>query len=154
MTRVDFYAGVADPARLAFALAQKASRNGQRVWVLTRDAAHSAELDRQLWQQPVEGFLPHCQTDHPLAAQTPVLIDHRADQPPHEDILLNLGDTVPSCFSRFRRVLELVGADPASIEAGRQRYRFYRDRGYPLSSHDMSGDEHAGRDRRQGDRSG
>ncbi len=48
--------------------------------------------------------------------------------------LINIGQQVPPGFSRFEEVWEWVGDD---IESGRERYRYYRDRGYPLQ-HDHS----------------
>ena len=53
------------------------------------------------------------------------------------DVLINLASEVPMFFSRFDRVSEIVDADPQVRELGRQRYRFYRDRGYPLESHQI-----------------
>lgn len=137
MTRVDFYAGSGDVGRTVFSLAQKAVRAGHRVWVLTRDADQSADLDTRLWAEPPGGFLPHCAADHPLASRTPVLIGHDPAAVPHEDILINLRDETPACFSRFGRLLEVVDADPASLQAARERYKFYRDRGYPLQHHTL-----------------
>ncbi len=137
MTRVDFYAGSSDAARTVFSLAQKAVRAGHRVWILTRDAAHTAEIDARLWADPPGGFLPHCPPGHALAGRTPVLVGHDPDAVPHEEILINLRDDTPACFSRFDRLLEVVGKEPASVQAARDRFRFYRDRGYPLQSHDL-----------------
>jgi DNA polymerase-3 subunit chi len=137
VTRVDFYAGSSDATRTVFSLAHKAVRAGHRVWILTRDAAHTAAIDARLWADPPESFLPHCPADHPLARRTPVVIGHDAAAVPHEDILINLRDETPPCFSRFERLLEVVGNEPASLQAARERFRFYRDRGYPLQHHDL-----------------
>ena len=41
----------------------------------------------------------------------------------------------PPFFSRFERLAEIVGVDDAA--AGRERYKFYRERGYELRAHDM-----------------
>ena len=139
MTRVDFYAGSDDAGRTVFSLAQKAVRSGHRVWILTRDAAHTADIDTRLWAEPPGGFLPHCRADHLLAARTPVVIGHDPDAVPHEDVLINLRDETPTCFSRFNRLLEVVSRDPAAVQAARERFRFYRDRGYPLQHHDLKG---------------
>jgi DNA polymerase-3 subunit chi len=49
---------------------------------------------------------------------------------------VNLHAQTPPFFSRFERLAEIVGIDDA--EAGRERYRFYRERGYELRAHDMS----------------
>ena len=44
----------------------------------------------------------------------------------------------PSFFSRFERVAEIVGIDDADVTAGRNRYRYYRERGYELRSHSLA----------------
>ena len=54
------------------------------------------------------------------------------------DVLVNLTDTVPLFFSRFERVVELIGATDGERALGRERYRFYRDRGYPLQTHHLA----------------
>jgi len=139
VTRVDFYAGSQDLGRTVFSLASKAVHAGHRVWVLTRDAKHAAELDARLWTEPAGGFLPHCRASHPLAGRTPVLISEDPLAVPHEDVLINLRDDTPACFSRFARLLEVVGDDAAALSAARERFRFYRDRGYPRRHHDLRG---------------
>jgi DNA polymerase-3 subunit chi len=48
---------------------------------------------------------------------------------------MNLGHALPASFASFERLLELVGTDAEELQAGRERYRFYRDRGYPLANH-------------------
>jgi DNA polymerase-3 subunit chi len=35
-------------------------------------------------------------------------------------------------------VIEIVSTDGADRELARERYRFYRDRGYEIRNHDMS----------------
>ena len=52
-------------------------------------------------------------------------------------MLINLGLAPPPFFSRFERLAEIVGVDPADAEAGRERYRFYRERGYELRTHSL-----------------
>ena len=52
-------------------------------------------------------------------------------------LLINLSHQVPEFFSRFERVTEIVVQSPAVTESTRNNYRFYRDRGYPLESHDL-----------------
>ena len=45
----------------------------------------------------------------------------------------------PPHFARFERLFEVVPADEAGRAAGRERYRFYLDRGYKIASHDLAG---------------
>ena len=42
-------------------------------------------------------------------------------------------------FSRFRRLIEIVGADEVDKAQARIRYKFYRDRGYEIKSYDAAG---------------
>ena len=42
-------------------------------------------------------------------------------------------------FIRFKRVAELVNQEPQRLQALRDSYRFYRDRGYPLEQHKLGG---------------
>ena len=55
----------------------------------------------------------------------------------HEEVLINLRNDLPSYFSRFRRVVEIVTADADDRAQARDRYRFYRDRGYEITTHDL-----------------
>ena len=64
------------------------------------------------------------------------MIGHDENTPEFSDVLINLSSEVPLFFSRFERVTEIIGLlDKAS---GRERFRFYRDRGYPLKSHTIA----------------
>jgi DNA polymerase III subunit chi len=137
MTTIDFYTKVADRLTVAAKLAAKAVTAHGSVRILTPDAATTAALDRLMWLVPPTGFLPHCTMDDPLAAQTPVWIDHRLEHAGAAAVLINLHPEPPPFFSRFERLAEIVG--DADAPAGRERFRFYRERGYALRAHDMSG---------------
>lgn len=52
-------------------------------------------------------------------------------------LLINLAPEVPGFFSRFPRVAEVVDADPQVRAQGRERFRFYKDRGYALETHNL-----------------
>jgi DNA polymerase-3 subunit chi len=137
MTRIDFYTRVPDKLRTACSLAAKACGQGLKVFVFCPDPDTAQRLDRLLWTVPALGFTPHCGPHDALAAVTPVIIDHRGEAPPHEDVLLNLRPEWPPCFSRFQRLLEIVSLDEADRAAARERYRFYRDSGYDIRTHDL-----------------
>lgn len=52
--------------------------------------------------------------------------------------MLNLHTESPASFSRFERLIELVGAADDDRRLARDRYRFYRDRGYEIRHHDLA----------------
>jgi DNA polymerase-3 subunit chi len=52
-------------------------------------------------------------------------------------LLINLAADVPDFFSRYERVAEIVDGNAERRAQSRERYRFYRDRGYQLNSHQV-----------------
>lgn len=138
MTRIDFYFNAEDRVQIACRLAGKAVARGKRLVIYAPEAQTASRIDRMLWTWPAIGFVPHCMTHDALASETPVLI--AADEEAAEDctVLLNLGPVAPPHFARFERLLELVGRSDEEKDAGRERYRFYRDRGYAITSHDLA----------------
>jgi DNA polymerase III subunit chi len=139
MTTIDFYTHVDDRLAVAARLAAKAVAQHGRVRLLTPDEASTAALDRLLWTQPATGFLPHCRLGSPIAAETPVIVDHVLEHEGPAEVLINLRNEPPPFFSRFARLAEIVSPDEADAAAGRERYRFYRERGYELRAHNLSG---------------
>jgi DNA polymerase-3 subunit chi len=138
MTRIDFYFEAEDKLQVACRLSAKAAQRKLRVLIYTPDEAQAQRIDKMLWTWQATGFLPHCMTRSPLAAQTPVLITHDPEDTPHDEVLLNLHYEWPPAFSRFQRLVEIVGRDDEDRAAARGRFRFYRDRGYEIVNHDLS----------------
>ncbi|MDP2693366.1 MAG: DNA polymerase III subunit chi [Gallionella sp.] len=138
MTKVDFYTGSEDKLRTACQLSHKAMQNGVRVALSTPDAATADALDKLLWQFPATAFIPHCRSDTEEAAQCPVVLNSGNDRFPHYDLLISLHDECVSFFSRFERVIEIVSGDAENSRLGRERYKFYKDRGYELNHIDLS----------------
>jgi DNA polymerase-3 subunit chi len=139
MTTIDFYTHVDDQLVVAARLAAKALAQHGRVRILTPDEDSTTALDRLMWTRPPTGFVPHCRLGSPLAADTPVIVDHALEHEGPADVLINLRDDPPPFFSRFARLAEIVPADGVRAAAGRERYRYYRERGYELRAHNLSG---------------
>jgi len=140
MTSVDFYFNAADKLQVACRLAGKALAQGKRLLIYAPQADAAQQIDRLLWTWPATGFVPHCRAQDALAADTPVLIAADGDAGTPCDILLNLAGETPPAFERFERLLEVVARDDADRQAARERYRFYRERGYRVASHDLAGE--------------
>ena len=138
MTQIDFYIQVADKADVACRLTAKAYRQGLKVLVRCADPAGAESFGRRLWSFAATSFIPHCAPDDPLAAETPVHVAGTSADPSLEQVLINLSGERPSYFSRFDRLMEIVGADEADRADARERWKFYKDRGYALQCHDLS----------------
>ncbi len=141
MTTIDFYTHVADPLEVAARIIAKAHAAHGHVRVLTPDAATTEALDRRLWLQPPTSFVPHCKMDSLVAADTPIWIGHSLEHAGPAAVLVNLHPAPPPFFSRFERLAEIVGTDAAAAAAGRDRWKFYKERGYELRPHNLSGKE-------------
>lgn len=138
MTSIDFYFNAPDRLQVACRLAGKAAAHKKRMLIYAPEPETASLIDRMLWTWPAIGFVPHCSVQDPLAPDTPVLIAADAETPPTCELLLNLGAECPPHFERFERLFEIVAGDDAERQAGRGRYRFYLDRGYRISNHDLS----------------
>jgi len=137
VTKIDFFHGAPDKLQTACQLIGELYREGRQVLVYAPQAAVATAIDRLLWTQPATGFLPHCAADSTLAAETPVLIAGSLELPGHDDVLINLDGELPAGFSRFQRLIEIVGNDEADRIQARGRYKHYRDRGYELNARDI-----------------
>lgn len=143
MTRVDFYLlSSADPGakeQVACKLVDKAFRQGHRIYLLAESPDSARRLDELLWTFQPLSFIPHGlrggQDAHAVAL--PVLIGHEEPPPDHNDVLISLRPEVPDFFSRFQRLAELVGTEEEEKQRSRTKFRFYRDRGYTLETHQL-----------------
>lgn len=134
MTRVDFYIlqDVDQFAKQRFGcrLAHKAVMEGQRVHVRTETPS---EVDDLMWDYPPQRFLPHATLAN-ASRREPVTIGSGDEVPAQADVLINLADDISTGFANFARVCEVVLASERA--AGRDRYRHYREQGYPLFHHE------------------
>ncbi len=138
MTRIDFYFNVANKPQVVRALVQAALSKRRQVTILAADAQAAKQVSSDLWQTQAESFLPNVLANHSHAMQTPVLIDWDDKNLQQDDMLINLSTHEPHFFSRFTHLVELVGGDEQDKTRARQRYKFYRDRGYEIKNIDQA----------------
>lgn len=152
MTQVDFYILGAESndsrLRIACRITEKALQRRHHVFVNSENEADARRLDDLMWTFSQGSFIPHVIVNERLAAPPvePVLIGIGSPESEDDatsrlgenwDLMINLAPDVPGFFSRYARVAEVIDSDPARREAGRERFRFYRDRGYELKTHNI-----------------
>jgi len=141
MTRIDFYItqDVQNAARQALAcrIAEKAYKLGHQIYIHTESAEQTQLMDDLLWTFHDGSFVPHQPAGSHSENPVPVLIGHHKEIDHEADVLINLAQDIPGFFSRFERVAELVNEDPEHKTRARDRYKFYRDRGYELKTHKL-----------------
>ena len=141
--KVDFYPLAATDRRsrlvTACRLAERAYEEGLKVVVRTASPAETAEFDELLWTWADGSFVPHgvWPADPEVAALTPVLVGCASLPVTHRDVLINLAPDAPLDFSAYARVCDVVGGDEDGKNAGRQRWRVYRDAGCTPEAHPL-----------------
>lgn len=134
MTQIDFRSNVADKISYACGLVRKARAADCKVVLFAEDKSLLQTLDEILWTFAEQEFLPHVMANDPNAALTPVLLtDDDSVALPHRQILINLSSRTPAHFAQFERLFEIVSTGAEEVAAGRERYRYYQQRGYPLT---------------------
>ena len=140
-TRVDFYilADSGQSGRLNFAcrLTEKAYGLQHRVYAHTASPQEAQAFDELLWTFSQGSFVPHALLNSDTDQRTPVMIGTAGPQD-GADLLINLTDSAPDFAARFERVAEIVGSDENSRQAGRERYRQYRDMGLEPVTHNIN----------------
>jgi len=137
MTRVLFYSGVADKQQALAILVKKALAKKHLITVMFESEQRAQQCGEALWAEGSVTFLPNVLATNALAPQTPVVLDWQENRLCQDDILINLSQKQLTTFSRFRQMVELVGNEEEDKVLARQRYQFYRDRGYDIKHFDQ-----------------
>jgi DNA polymerase-3 subunit chi len=140
MTRVDFYIhdSLSQLAQnvLMCRITEKAWKKNHKIFVRCLNEKSVKEMDDLLWSFSAESFVPHeCQSENHTA---PIIIGDKLSEAIKSDLLVNLGEDVPTTVSKFQRVVEPTGYDESSRNSARVKYKYYQDRGFPIFTHKIS----------------
>jgi len=138
--RIDFYIAPdsGDSLTIACRLAEKAWQAGHRIYMLAGSPAQADTVDTRLWTFRDISFVPHARYKGDADPAEPVLIGHEPLQPQGADVLINLAETVPACYTQFERVIEIVDHDKPARARARERFRAYRDQGHDPETHELN----------------
>lgn len=156
MTSIDFYILKSDKFSdyLSFIgkLTEKAYSKSHDIFIHTNNEELMLKLDEVLWSYRENSFLPHYHEkslndelkNHPQKEEkkssktkTQIMIGCSGNPYDHHDILINLSTEIPNFFSRFNRLSEIVFKNNIALENSRKRYKYYKDRGYPINIHNL-----------------
>lgn len=139
MTQIDFFSNA--PNRLDYVIRLlKKIQTAQQNAVVYGETLTINALSDALWQQ--NGFwahdVHHSDTAEVLCA--PIILLSQMPQAllPHHDIIVNLSDVVPDAFATFKRLIEVVPNEEIPRQAARERWVFYKERGYVMKHHDIA----------------
>jgi DNA polymerase-3 subunit chi len=142
MPSVDFYVleGSDGRERLRFGcqIIAKAFEAEKRVLVCLDSPAELTAFDDLLWTFAQDSFVPH----EVLSAasdweETPVLLTTSLPPPSPPDVLVNLSQQLPAAAAAAERVIEIIDGDEVRRQAGRVRFKQYRERGIEPQTHKL-----------------
>lgn len=140
-TRVDFYLTNDDHPDavwlLACRLTEKAYQLGHRVFVHCKNQEDAERIDELLWTYKEDSFIPHNLQGEGPEPPPPIQIGFDKEPRGFNDILINLTDEIPPFFTRFSRIIELVGNDEAAKTVSREHYRNYRANSCQMHIHHL-----------------
>lgn len=140
MPKIDFYvlpqADSEARLRMVCRITEKAYSLGHRVHIHTESSDDAHKLDALLWTFRDRSFVPHA-VEPEASEGCPVTIGY-GWTPSRCEVLINLAAQTPAFFDRFERVAEVITQEAGARDAGRERYRFYRERGCELSHHSLT----------------
>ncbi len=143
MTDIKFHIDVPERLTYGVRVVRKSLALGARLCVVAGNDDAQA-LSQYLWSVRPTEFIPHALAGHTQAstvAASQVVIATSLSELAHHDVLLNLLPEVPAGFERFSRLIELVGQDETDRLSARQRWKHYQSRGYPITTHRVTGRE-------------
>ena len=137
MTRVEFIVNLQNQLSETARLCENYLNKGHQLTINCGSKEKQAALSALLWNYSAASFLPHASNDERHAGFAPIHLYVDGADLQQDDILINLDQEVPLFFGRFRHLIEVVGEAEAEKQTARERWMFYRDRGYALRSTDV-----------------
>lgn len=136
MTRIDFFSNAPNRLDYVARLLNKV-HTAKQTAVVYGDVQTLNALSDALWHNPA--FLAHDVQPSTSSHNAPiVLISEAMLDFPHHDVLINLSDEMPTFFATFNRLIEIVPNEDTPKQAARDRWGFYKARGYVLTHHDIA----------------
>ncbi len=116
-------------------LIEKAYRCGQFCYVYTDSLQQSQQLDNLLWTFRENSFIPHQIYQQLPEIEQTVLIGTQPAPDKWQKLIFNLSSKYPDNLTNTERVLEILDNNEDLKQAGRQRFRLYKQDGFDISTH-------------------
>lgn len=118
-------------------LIEKAYVQKHKVFILCKDKLDAEALDELLWTFKNDSFIPHNLQGEGPEPPPPIQIGFDKEPRGFDDILINLTANVPAFFLRFNRTIEIIIEDEVIKAQGREKYRYYKQQGANIHTHDI-----------------
>jgi DNA polymerase III subunit chi len=135
LTNVLFIFNVKDKWSVLHNLILKNLQKKRTTLVFCSNKKEGDGLSEYFWNNSPSNFLAH-QVNQVCMNEMICIASEKVDW--MDDTLINSTDSMVNGFNRYLKLVELVTEDEAAKIKARERYKFYKDCGYRLSSMDVS----------------
>ena len=143
LTRIDFYYDVKDILLFASRIARKLYYEKVisvkcPLVIRCKDQPHCEEVSYSIHNFSKKDFLPCTEFSDKSANLFPIILSTVSKIPLWADdivVLLNLDTKIEITFSSYCRVIEIVDQTEVNRQKGRERYKYYKERGYEIFGH-------------------
>ena len=143
LTRIDFYYDVKDILLFASRIArklyyEKVISTKRPLVIRCKDQSHCEEVSSSIHNFSKKDFLPCAEFSDKRADLFPIILSTVSKMPLWADdiiVLLNLDTKIEITFSSYCRVIEIVDQTEVNRQKGRERYKYYKERGYEIFGH-------------------
>ena len=143
LTRIDFYYDVKDILSFASRMARKLYYERvisakQPLVIRCKNQSHCEEVSYSIHNFSKKDFIPCAQFSDKRAKLFPIILSTVSEIPLWADdiiVLLNLNTKIEITFSSYCRVIEIVDQTDLNRQKGRERYKYYKERGYEIFGH-------------------
>ena len=145
MPQVEFHilSETGEDARMRYAcqLVDSASQQQRAVFVCVESTAAAQRMDELLWTFRDQAFIPHEIAGEYASGQwssDPLIRTLIGTADSDRNLsgvrLINLSTALPAQLEGTELILEVVDDEPAHKQQARERYKQYRDKGWPLNT--------------------
>ena len=143
LTRIDFYYDVKDILLFASRIARKLHYEKvisvkHPLVIRCKNQSHCEEVGYSIHNSSKKDFLPFAEFSDESADLFPIILSTVSEIPLWTDdiiVLLNLDTKIETTFSSYFRVIEIVDQTELNRQKGRERYKYYKERGYEIFGH-------------------
>jgi len=138
MTKISYYilneASIEARTRFAVKFVRQSYRKGLDVHCYLTTESEAQNFDQLLWDDQ-DSFIPH-EIDRGDSPKAPVGISWQ-DPADRHGVLVNLGETLPSWFSQFDHLVEIVVQNSDVLKTTRANWKKLKFDGYPITQYDL-----------------
>lgn len=135
MTEIRFYHLMTQTTEQALPqILAKALAGNHRIVVRGSDKNYIERLNDHLWTYRADSFLPHgCEKDG-HAADQPVWLTDKDENPNGADILVLTANTASEQVGSYKMCCEMFdGRDQGAVNAAREKWKLYKDSGQEVT---------------------